>query len=504
MYHPPCYFIYFTTGEMVEEGVAGDGQATPTTPLEFHAAFKRSNVYKTLIQDELAQGVALRRIESTAEKRLFDHKLYAQSLASHVKTVVKRQWQLLIRNRAFVIARIAQNLIMGLLLGAAFYQVDFSQWYLFAMVTFQFTMFVGFASLALLPKIVQNRSVFYKQSSQGFFPPAAYVISDFVTYLPFSVMDSIVLGSLVYFLSGLTLSDGGSHYFIFQVISVSFSVCLASMIRMWGYSMPNANAAFGASVMSIILMVIFSGAIATADAMGGWLWFYWLNPIAWAYRAMIQNQLLSSEYQSEIYDGNIINVNGGCARACLGGGADLSQPVCPPPYPEQNCGELFLLARQFQTDGSLMWIGVAVLWGYTFLFLTFSWLGLTYLRHDQSSSAAAVAPQSSARAAKSAAMKNAKGAGGAQVEMAITDRAAPSRPPVRESSTAIMAKGTVLTFENLVYTIELPAKEGLEGEGRKRTVHVDLLKGITGFAKPFEMVALMGSSGAGAYVCIYI
>lgn len=483
-------------GEMAEEG--GASADSPTTPLQFHESFKHTTVYKTFIEEELAMGVAVRRIDSTAEKRLFDHKLYSQSLMSHVKTVTLRQWQLLVRNKAFIFARIAQNLIMGLLLGAAFYQVPFAQWYLFAMVTFQFAMFVGFASLALLPEIVKNRSVFYKQSSQDFFPPAAYVAADFMTYLPFSMMDSVVLGSLVYFLSGLTLSDSGTHYFIFQFISLSFGICLSSMIRMYGYSMPNANAAFGASVMSIILMVIFSGAIATADALGDvWSWIYWINPIAWAYRSMVQNQMLSSEYQNEIYDGNVININGSCARGCIGPGSDPSNPVCPSPYPEDDCGQLFLKARQFQTDPSLMWIGVAVLWGYTFLFLAASWFSLTYFRHDQSAAVAAVAEPTTHHNKKK---KGTAAQGGVnEVEMGALGGAGSSRAAVRETSTAIMAKGTVLTFEDLVYTIDLPAKEDLEGgrKGRTRTVHVDLLKGVTGFAKPFEMVALMGSSGAG-------
>jgi hypothetical protein len=48
--------------------------------------------------------------------------------------VTTRQWQVLFQNKAFMFARLAQNLIMGLLLGALFWQIPFEQFYLSAML----------------------------------------------------------------------------------------------------------------------------------------------------------------------------------------------------------------------------------------------------------------------------------------------------------------------------------------------------------------------------------
>jgi len=54
------------------------------------------------------------------------------------------------------------------------------------------------------------RNVFYKQSRADFFPARVYVVSDMLVGLPFSCMDALVLGTILYWMAGLSASGNGT------------------------------------------------------------------------------------------------------------------------------------------------------------------------------------------------------------------------------------------------------------------------------------------------------
>ena len=66
-----------------------------------------------------------------------------------------------------------------------------------------FCMFNAFSASALIPDIVTQRNIFYKQHKQAFYPAASYVAADAITAAPFHAFDCFVFGSLLYFMCAL-------------------------------------------------------------------------------------------------------------------------------------------------------------------------------------------------------------------------------------------------------------------------------------------------------------
>lgn len=47
----------------------------------------------------------------------------------------------------------------------------------------------------------------------------------------------------------------------------------------------------------LILMVLFSGFIQPKSVISdGWIWFYWMNPIAWALKSVTVNEFKAPKY----------------------------------------------------------------------------------------------------------------------------------------------------------------------------------------------------------------
>jgi len=188
---------------------------------------------------------------------------YAIPMRKSVKIVLKRQMRVILRNKAFVKARIAQNIMMGLIFGMLLWQLGFDEWFVKAMLMFSFLQFLGFSSLALIPVTCQMRDIYYKHRRQHFYPAFALVLSDWLAAVPFSLFDVSVLGSIVYFMCGLTLVDGGQHYFIWLIIGFSYALAVGQLVRTIAYAMPNATVAQGVSVFWLVIFIFYSGGVAT-------------------------------------------------------------------------------------------------------------------------------------------------------------------------------------------------------------------------------------------------
>ncbi|KAH9255622.1 hypothetical protein BASA81_006452 [Batrachochytrium salamandrivorans] len=411
---------------------------------------------------------------------------YHHSFPKLLQVVSARQFAVMARNVPFAVVRIIQNIVMGVVLGAMFYQMAFEQYYLVAMVLTQVLSFTGFASMGLLGEVLQTRDVYYKQSRQSFFPAASFVLADYVVGLPYSLADAMILGTISYFMSGLSISNHGQPYFVFLVIFISFGVALGTITRFFGYVAPDETTAFGIAVLVNVLSIVFGGAVATPSVIPGWwIWFYWaFSPIAWAYRSLLQNEYLSDDYQARCDDITKCpnNLQGQCWWYCGG-------QSCPEPFPSQSCGDYFLIARQVETDPMYLWLGAGLQWIYTLLAIAGSIWALIYVRYDNHRvDLNEMHPLEKLREEQEAKRKLK-----AEDEMKDLENQTTLVSP--ESAQYVIKESPALVWRNLFYTIELNVMD--DDTQQKRRQDVDLLKGIDGFAKPYELTALMGSSGAG-------
>jgi hypothetical protein len=73
------------------------------------------------------------------------------------------------------------------------------------------------------------------------------------------------------------------------------------IFRLIATVMPDVGSAGSMCGVFVILMVLFSGFIQPFSEISyGWVWFYYINPIAWVLQAVTINEFLSAKYDFQV------------------------------------------------------------------------------------------------------------------------------------------------------------------------------------------------------------
>lgn len=419
-----------------------DDAVLPMTPKDFAECFKESEMSKSMHKD-IKKGFSL---PSKFENRKDFLQLKSVANLAHSKRVspfampflpstmllLKRQSNILFRDKPLVYGKLAEALVVGALLGMIYFNAE-SSLYL-RMLFFSIAVFQRQA-WQQITICFQLRSIFYKQRSRNFFRTISYGIADALVQIPINLIVSLVMGSIFYLMSGLTLQL--SNYLIFILTLVVYQHAIGSFFTFIGAMSPSITVAQAFAGIAVCFFLLFSGNIILADLIPSyWIWMYWFDPIAWALRCVILNEFTSSRYSAE---------------------------------------ELQAARKQFQiSEGAeYIWIGIAVMFFYYILFTALQTLTLHYVRYDQKKGQQDTAMVEVDEPSDSN-----------QVDMPSQyDALASGVASDKDSNTVIPA---YLCINELSYTVPGPKGEDLQ-----------LLHSVTANFQPNSMTALMGSSGAG-------
>ncbi|GMF30840.1 unnamed protein product [Phytophthora lilii] len=433
----------------------------PRKASEFAELFRQSSVYSNLVA--LLDDPFHPHCLEDAGKHMEPMPEFRQSFWENTKTLTRRQWVVTIRNHAFIRTRALMVVVMGLIYGSTFYQADPVDVQRRLGVTFQATIFMALGQTSQVPTFMAARDIFYKQRAANFARASSYAIANSVALVPQAIFESVLFGSLVYWLGGFVVHAG--HYLIFVALLVLTNLVFASWFFCLTAISPNFNIAKPMSTFTIAVFVLFGGFVASRQVIPDWLiWLYWLNPMAWCLRALDVN-----EYRAAKYD------------VCVFEGVDYCSKF------NATMGEYFLSEYSVPSSSVWVWTGVIYLIGAYLLFMALGAFVLEYKRYDGPRNVVLtptdVEQSSSTEPSNDYALvstpKNSSTSPGSscQEDVAVNVH-------TREKNFVPVT----LAFEDLWYSVPKPSnpKES-----------IDLLKGISGIAEPGTLTALMGSSGAG-------
>ncbi|KAE8904875.1 hypothetical protein PF010_g27741 [Phytophthora fragariae] len=120
------------------------------------------------------------------------------------------------RNKPFIFGRLLMIFIMGLLFCTVFYSFDPTQVSVVMGVIFAAVMFLSMGQSSQIPTYMAEREVFYKQRGANFFRTASYVLATSVSQIPLAVVETIIFGSLVYWICGFV--SEAKLFIIFELI----------------------------------------------------------------------------------------------------------------------------------------------------------------------------------------------------------------------------------------------------------------------------------------------
>ncbi|RLN98073.1 hypothetical protein BBJ28_00023679, partial [Nothophytophthora sp. Chile5] len=437
-----------------QTGEPADGGKHPRSAKEFADIFKRSSIHAGMLRalDAPHAPGLLFNIEEHMDPMPKFHQGFFES----TMTLFRRQIMITYRNKPFVFGRLLMITVMGLLYCSTFYKFDPTQIAVVMGVIFSSIMFLSMGQASQVPTYLAERDIFYKQRGANFYRTASYVLAQSVGQIPLAIAETLIFGSLVYWICGFAAD--AARFIIFLIILLLMNLAMGMWFFFLSAISPNGNIASPVSQVSILVMVIFAGFIVTASTIPDWLiWLHWISPMSWALRALSINEYRSAKFNVCVYED-----------------VDYCEN-----YNGLTMGEYYLNMFDIQTDTA--WVGYGVIYTVVvyvgFMFLSF--LALEYIRYEAPENVDISEDQVDQEAyALLETPKNAAGkknsAGDCILEL----------PPAHDKNFVPVT----VAFQDLHYYVPDPnnPKETLE-----------LLKGINGYALPGSVTALMGSSGAG-------
>ncbi|KAK1937114.1 ABC transporter G family member 31 [Phytophthora citrophthora] len=423
----------------------------PQSASEYADVFTRSAFYKR-VEEELHRPIDLNLIEDKV-KHFDPIPEFHQSFWDSTMAVTRRQITLTSRDKAFLAGRSAMTLMMGLLYSSTYFQFQESNAQLVMGLIFNAVSFVAFGQQSQIPMIMAARDVFYKQRRANFFRTSSFVLGNSVSQIPLGIAESLVFGSMVYWMCGYVATV--EAFLIFELMLFLTNLAMASWFFFLSCAAPNLNVATPISMVSVLLYLMFAGFTITKEQIPDYLiWIYWIDPMAWSVRALAINQYSDSSFDTCVYDGT-----------------DYCEKY------NMTMGKYSLTTFEVQTEKFWLWYGMVFMVAAYIFFMSLSYLVLEYHRFERPENVTLD--------------KDKKDRDSDEYELMQTPRSSS-----KENDAVISMKPdrekhfipVTVAFKDIWYTVSDPANP-------KNTI--DLLKGISGYALPGTITALMGSSGAG-------
>jgi ABC-type multidrug transport system permease subunit len=239
------------------------------------------------------------------------------------------------------------------------------------------------------------------------------------------------------------------------------TMCMNSFFRFWGAISPNFYTASQISSIFFIAFLIYIGYQIPYPNMHPWfIWIYWINPLAYSYKAMFSTEMTGNQFSCEgansvPYGSSYTNQD---YRTCL--------------LPGAVPGASFVLGDDY-LSGYLAyytwqrWINFVAVVLFFFLFTFLTALAMEYVDLKKEGTITKVYKK------------------GFSPDIVSDEKKMAQTTVVQEQNMDTVTDGTTFSWHHIDYTV--PVKGGSR----------QLLNNVAGIVKPGHLTALMGSSGAG-------
>ncbi|ORZ28975.1 ABC-2 type transporter-domain-containing protein [Lobosporangium transversale] len=469
----------------------------PNTPKQFEDAFRASSFYTTVEKNRIEYQTSVSEhipaahfkeaTKQVKQKHVSVKNPYTISFAGQVKVLTVRQIQLTRGDMTSVVSRYASNVIKAIIVGSVFFKLhtDGNGAFTRGGVLFFALLFNALISQAELPSALQGRPILYKHKGFAMYRPSAFAIAQIVVDIPLIIAQVVLFSVVLYFMSGLQLEAG--KFFFFCLVLFLAAFCMTAFFRMWAAVSSTFDAASRNSGLLLLALILYSGYMIPYQSMHPWfVWIFWINPLAYAFKALISNEMRGLQFDCSGYtmipSGPSYN--------------DVQYQVCSlagskPGMTYVDGSDYLYAAYRYKTAD--MWWDVLAVFLFWLLFVAITCLALEKIEFGKGGFSTNVFKKGSVTINNKPQDEESglASAGPLSASASTIEASNPATSGGRAKNSGIeleMAKGAVFAWENLDYVV--PYKS--DPSGKKQ-----LLTNIAGLVKPGTMTALMGSSGAG-------
>ncbi|RMY71825.1 hypothetical protein D0863_04889 [Hortaea werneckii] len=475
----------FLTGVTVptERRIAkGHEESFPRNGEQVAAAYSRSKLQGRMLEEcqNYAKSEAARK-DTIAFQELTNgekHKSLRKSPVSatfiqQIRIAIIRQYQLMWGNKSTVLFQQVATLIQALIGGSLFYNAPPNSAGLFIKggAIFFSTLYHALLALGEVTDSFTGRPVLAKHRSFSLYHPAAFVIAQVIADLPLLAFQVTQFSVVLYWMVGLKATAGA--FFTFLVISYLNALTMTQFFRAVGAFFPAFDAATKVSGLSFVALFIYMGYMIAKPVMHPWfVWIYWINPMAYAFDALVSN---------EFHDTVMPCIGPNLVPNGPGYGADAGGQSCvgvtgAEPGDVRFSGDSYLSGLSYSY--SHVWRNFGVQWGWWLLFIALTAWFTTNWKQMGDGGRQLLIPRERQQQAKHL--------------LRAQDEEAPAQDSKRSEAQSdnpiendLIRNKSVFTWKDLTYTVKTPDGDRV------------LLDKVSGYVKPGMLGALMGSSGAG-------
>ncbi|XP_049645717.1 broad substrate specificity ATP-binding cassette transporter ABCG2 [Suncus etruscus] len=284
---------------------------------------------------------------------------YATSFCHQLRWISSRSFKNLLGNPQASIAQIIVTIILGLVVGAIFYDLknDPTGIQNRAGVLFFLTTNQCFSSVSAVELFVVEKKLFIHEYISGYYRVSSYFFGKILSdLLPMRMLPSIIFTCITYFLLGLKPEAASFFIMMFTLMMVAYAASSMALAIAAGQSV--VSIATLLMTISFVFMMIFSGLLVNLRTVVPWLsWIQYLSIPRYGYAALQHNEFLGQNFCPG-FNGT---VNDTCNYA-----------TCT--------GEEFLESQGIDTSTWGLWRNHVALACMIVIFLTIAYLKLLFLK----------------------------------------------------------------------------------------------------------------------------
>ncbi|KAL1918569.1 uncharacterized protein VTP21DRAFT_2591 [Calcarisporiella thermophila] len=443
---------------VVREGFEGK---TPNTPEEFESYFLSSMDYQVMLNDianyekkienEQPATEFKQYVKDIKQKGVPSNSVYSANFYEQCIALTIRQFQLIWGDKTALYQRYLNVLAISCIYGSVFYKMALDSTGVFQRggAILGSLIFNSFLAQAELPNVIFGRMTLQKHKSYAMYHPSAFHVA----------RATIIL----YFMYGLDLDAG--KFFIFLFINFLSTLAMTEIFRFLGNISPSIYVSQQLFGILLVTIIAYSGFSAPYNKLHPWfIWIFWINPFAYAFKALLTNEMRGLIFQCDSIKG----------LAPSGPGYnDKTHQVCT--LAGSKGGEFFVTGDDFLDAAygyktSQMNIDIIAVLLFWLLFVVLNCIAMEKIQWIHGGFVRKVYKKGKAPTLNG------------EQEL---KRLQASQEAYNAISNNFSKVAGIFKWRNINYTV--PVNKGT----------LKLLDDVEGWIKPGEMTALMGSSGAG-------
>ncbi|KAK3393564.1 hypothetical protein B0H63DRAFT_498688 [Podospora didyma] len=205
----------------------------------------------------------------------------------------QRTWRNLYRNPMLMLTHYAIAIVLAVFAGYLFYglTIDIAGFQNRLGLFFFILALFGFSTLTSLGVFSQERLLFVRERANGYYSPITYfaakVLFDIV---PLRIIPPILLGSIIYPMTGLVAS--ADKFLIFMLVLVLFNFAAAAVCLFIGIVCKDTGVANLIGSLVMLFSLLFAGLLLNHDAIpAAAIWLQWLSIFHYGFEALIVNEV---------------------------------------------------------------------------------------------------------------------------------------------------------------------------------------------------------------------